>query len=95
MDFRRSGFDRPVTDHFKEQILSQLAGAGIATLTVIIRRGPHNEPVLEFDGAEEDIARAKSWYNARHVGSGQVTDGRATARRLVHGAAAASERKGS
>jgi hypothetical protein len=59
-DFRPSGFDRPVTEHFKDQILSKLARAGIATLTVIIKRGPRRELVVHFDGADEDVARAKN-----------------------------------
>ena len=58
-DFRPSGFDRPVTEYFKDQIVSKLAGVGIATLTVIIKRGPRRELVLHFDGADEDVARAK------------------------------------
>jgi hypothetical protein len=62
-DFRPSGFDRPVTEHFKDQIVSKLARAGIATLTVIIKRGPRRELILHFDGPDEDIARAKAALN--------------------------------
>jgi hypothetical protein len=62
-DFRPSGFDRPVTEHFKDQILLKLARAGIATLTVIIKRGPRRELVLHFDGADEDVARAKAAFD--------------------------------
>lgn len=58
-DFRPSAFDRPVTGHLKDQIRSKLAIAGVATLTVIFRRGPCGELVLHFDGPEEEIARAK------------------------------------
>jgi hypothetical protein len=62
-DFRPSGFDRPVTEHFKDQILSKLARAGIATLTVIIKRGPRRELVLHFHGVDEDIAKADAAFN--------------------------------
>jgi hypothetical protein len=64
-DFRPSGFDRPVTEHFKDQILSKLAQAGIATLTVIIKRGPRRELVLHFDGADEDVAKAKAAFDQK------------------------------
>lgn len=60
MDFRPSGFDRPVTEHFKDRVLSKLAETGIVTLTVIIKRGPRHELVLHFDGAAEDVEKAKA-----------------------------------
>jgi hypothetical protein len=57
-DFRPSGFDRPVTEYFKNQIVSKLAGAGIVRLTVLLKRGPARQLVLHFDGAPEDVAKA-------------------------------------
>lgn len=60
IDFNPSGFDRPVTEHLKNQILSKLARAGIATLNVIIRRDPRRELVLRLDGLDEEVARAKA-----------------------------------
>jgi hypothetical protein len=65
MDFRPSGFDRPATEHFKERIASQLARAGIASLTVTIKRGPRRELVLHFEGAEEDLAKAQAVIASR------------------------------
>jgi hypothetical protein len=62
-DFRPSGFDRPVTEYFKNQIALQLAGAGIAKLTVLIRRGPGRELVLHFDGAPEEVAKANEAFD--------------------------------
>jgi hypothetical protein len=60
IDFQPSGFDRPVTAHFKEQVAAKLIGAGIACLTVTITRGPHRELLLHFDGAKEEVEKAKS-----------------------------------
>jgi hypothetical protein len=60
IDYKPSGFDRPVTAHFKEQVATKLTGAGISCLTVIIKRGPHGELVLHFDGADEDVEKAKA-----------------------------------
>jgi hypothetical protein len=57
-----SGFDRPVTTHFKDQILSRLAQSGIGTLTVIIERDPHRELVLSFEGPEEEVTKAKATF---------------------------------
>ena len=64
-DFKPSGFDRPVTEYFKDQISSKLARAGIATLTVIIKRRPHGELVLHFDGPDEDVAKAKAAFDQK------------------------------
>jgi len=63
MDFRPSGFDRPATEDFKGRIVSKLTRAGIATLTVIIKRGPGRELLLCFDGADEDVAKAKAAFD--------------------------------
>lgn len=60
IDFEPSGFDRPVTAHFKEQVAAKLIGAGIDCLTVTIKRGPHRELMLQFDGANEDVEKAKA-----------------------------------
>jgi hypothetical protein len=60
IDFKPSGFDRPVTQHFKERVATKLIGAGISSLSVTIKRGPHRELVLHFDGAEEEIEKAKA-----------------------------------
>ena len=62
-NFRPNGFDRPVTEGFKEQIVSKLAGVGITTLTVIIDRGPRRELVLYFDGPDEEVARVQAALN--------------------------------
>jgi len=62
-DFEPNGFDRPVTAHFKEQVAAKLIGAGIDCLTVTIKRGPHRELMLHFDGADEDIERAKAAFS--------------------------------
>jgi hypothetical protein len=59
-DFRATAFDRPVTGHCKDQIRSKLIMAGVATLTVIFKRGPNDELVLHFEGPEEEIAKAKT-----------------------------------
>jgi hypothetical protein len=61
-DFRPSGFDRPVTEFYKNQIISKLAGAGIVRLTVLLKRGPVRELVLHFDGAPEDVAKANEAF---------------------------------
>ena len=63
MDFRPSGFDRPATEDFKDRIASKLTRAGIATMTVIIKRGPCRELLLCFDGADEDVAKAKAAFD--------------------------------
>jgi hypothetical protein len=59
-DFRPSAFDRPVTGHSKEQIRSKLTVAGVATLTVIFKRGPGGELVLHFEGPEDEVEKAKT-----------------------------------
>ncbi|HEV2842362.1 MAG TPA: hypothetical protein VGW39_13635 [Chthoniobacterales bacterium] len=61
-DFEPNGFDRPVTAHFKEQVATKLIRAGIASLTVIIKRGPRRELVLHFEGADEDVEKAKTAF---------------------------------
>jgi hypothetical protein len=63
MDFRPSGFDRPVTGHCKDQIRSRLTIAGVVALTVIFQRGPHGELVLHFDGPEDEVVKAKAAFN--------------------------------
>jgi hypothetical protein len=63
MDFRPSGFDRPVTGHCKDQIRSRLTIAGVVALTVIFQRGPHGELVLHFDGSEDEVMKAKAAFN--------------------------------
>ena len=57
-----SGFDRPVTKYFKDQILSRLDRSGIGNLTVIIERDPRRELVLRFEGADEEVAKAKATF---------------------------------
>ena len=63
MGFTPSGFDRPVTEYFKNEIQSKLTTAGVVMLTVIFKRGPRGERILYFDGPDEDIARAKAALN--------------------------------
>ena len=60
IDFRPSGFDRPVTEHFQDQILAKLTEAGIVTLTIVIKRGPRHELLLDFVGADEEVEKAKA-----------------------------------
>lgn len=59
-DFQPSGFDRPVTGPFKDEIRSKLDEAGVVSLTLVFKRGPHRELVLHLDGADEEIAKAKA-----------------------------------
>jgi hypothetical protein len=59
-DFNTSGFDRPVTGPFKEEIRSKLNRAGVVTLTLTFKRGPRGELVFHFDGPDEEIAKAKA-----------------------------------
>jgi hypothetical protein len=59
-DFQPSGFDRPVTEPFKDEIRAKLNDAGVATLTLVFTRGPQRELLLHFDGPDEEIARAKA-----------------------------------
>jgi hypothetical protein len=56
------GFDRPVTEYFKDQILSRLVHSGIGNLTVIIERDPRHELVLRFEGPEEEVTKAKATF---------------------------------
>jgi hypothetical protein len=63
IDFKPSGFDRPVTEYFKNQVLSRLTRAGIASLTVIVKRDPRRELVLRFDGPDHDVTRAKAAFD--------------------------------
>jgi hypothetical protein len=60
MGYRPTAFDRPVTDYFTNDIRCKLAIAGVVTLTVIFKRGPHNARILHFEGPDEDITRAKA-----------------------------------
>ena len=64
-DFRPSAFDRPVTGYFKDQVRSKLTIAGVATLTVIFKRGPRGEIVLCFDGPDNEIAKAKEALDSK------------------------------
>jgi hypothetical protein len=65
MDFRPSGFDRPVSGALKEQVRSKLNIAGVVTVVVVFMRGPHGEVVLHFEGPDEEVAKAKSAFNQR------------------------------
>jgi hypothetical protein len=60
-----SGFDRPVTEYFKDRILSRLARSGIRNLTVIIERNSRRELVLRFEGPEEEVTRAKATFEEK------------------------------
>jgi hypothetical protein len=60
IDFKPSGFDRPVTDYFQSDIQSRLLRAGIGTLTVNIIRGPRHQLLLQFEGGADDIAKANT-----------------------------------
>ncbi len=64
IDFDPSGFDRPVTVHYKDQVATKLVAAGIGCLTVTIKRGPHRELMLHFDGPSEDLEKAKAAFPA-------------------------------
>lgn len=63
MDFRPSGFDRPVSGALKEQVRSKLNIAGVVALTVIFQRDPCGELVLHFEGPDEDVAKAKAAFD--------------------------------
>jgi hypothetical protein len=63
IDYKPSGFDRPVTEYFKRQVFSRLSRAGIASMTVIIKRDPRRELVLRFDGPDQDVMRAKAAFD--------------------------------
>ena len=65
MDFRPSGFDRPVSEALKEQIRSKLNIAGVDSLTVVFQRGPGGEVVLDFEGPDEEVAKAKAALDKR------------------------------
>jgi hypothetical protein len=65
MDFRPSGFDRPVSGALKEEIRSRLNLAGVVSLTVILRRGPQGEVVLHFEGPDEDVAKAEAAFDKK------------------------------
>lgn len=63
IDVKPSGFDRPVTKYFRDQVLSKLMQAGISTLTVIVQRGSHRELILRFDGPAAEVTRAKGAFD--------------------------------
>jgi len=65
MDFRPSGFDRPVSGALKEEIRSRLNLAGVASLTVILTRGPQGEVVLHFEGPDEDVTKAEAAFDKK------------------------------
>lgn len=65
MDFRPSGFDRPVNGAFKEQIRSRLNIAGVDNVTVTLQRGPTGEVVVHFEGPDEDVAKAKAAFDKK------------------------------
>ena len=62
-----SGFDRPVTEFFKDRILSRLARSGIGNLTVIIERDSRRDLVLRFEGPEEEVAKASATFEENGV----------------------------
>jgi hypothetical protein len=59
-----SGFERPVTKYFQDQILSRLSSLGIGNVTVIIERDPRHEFLLRFEGPEEEVRKAKATFEA-------------------------------
>jgi hypothetical protein len=65
MNFRPSGFDRPVNGALKEQVRSKLNIAGVVSLTVVFQRGPSGELVLHFEGPDEEVAKAKAALDKR------------------------------
>jgi hypothetical protein len=66
-DFQPSGFDRPVTGPFQDEIRSKLNDAGVVTLTLVFKRGPQGELVFHLDGPGEEIARAKTALNLAQI----------------------------
>jgi hypothetical protein len=62
IEVSHSGFDRPVTDYFKDQILARLAQSGIGNLTVIVERDPRRDLVLRFEGPEEEVSKARTTF---------------------------------
>lgn len=65
MDFRPSGFDRPVSGALKEEIRSRLNLAGVVSLAVILKRGPQGEVVLHFEGPAEEVAKAEAVFDQK------------------------------
>jgi len=61
------GFDRPVTQHFKDQVLSRLTRSGVGDLTVIIERDPRHELVLRFEGPREEVTKAQATFDEKEV----------------------------
>lgn len=59
---RPSGFDRPVTKYFQDQVLSRLVRAGIDTLTVIIERDSRRKLILRFEGPEDEVTKANAIF---------------------------------
>jgi hypothetical protein len=66
-DFKPSGFDRPVTGPFEDEIRAKLNDAGVVTLTLVFKRGPHRELLFHFDGPDEEIARAKAALDVTQI----------------------------
>ena len=58
-DYRPGGFDRPVTEEFKNRIRGKLEGVGITFLLVIIKHDSARRRLLDFEGAEEDVVKAR------------------------------------
>ena len=59
------GFERPVTEYFKDQIRSRLTGSGVGDLTVIIERDSHHELVLRFEGRQEEVTKARATFGEK------------------------------
>ena len=64
-DPKPSGFDRPITATLKDRIRSQLNVAGVVALTVVFKRDPQGEIVLHFEGAVDEVAKAKAVFERR------------------------------
>jgi hypothetical protein len=65
-DFSPDGFEQSIIEPLKHSIRSKLAAAGLATLTVNIKKDPHGRLSLHLEGPDdEDLGKAKHVLNVR------------------------------
>jgi hypothetical protein len=63
ISFRPSAFDRPLTEYVKDQISTKLAKAGVSDVIVIVARGPGGGLLFDFEGAAEEVAKARAAFH--------------------------------
>ncbi len=64
-DFNPDGFEQSIIEPLKHSIRSKLTAAGLATLTVNIKKDPHGGLSLHLEGPDEDLVKAKQVLNVR------------------------------